>query len=84
MTSMEKMGEYSVVCAVQNMWLMTRVFGIGLGWIIILDEKKLLKSINASKTDKLITYLSLSYVSGFKDEPELRTINWEKKKHLTH
>ena len=31
MTSMKKMGEYSVVCAIQNMWLMARTLNIGLG-----------------------------------------------------
>jgi len=31
-TSMDKMGEYSVVCAIENMWLMARVLNIGMGW----------------------------------------------------
>lgn len=40
MTSMYKMGEYSVVCAIENMWLMARALDIGLGWVSILDEEK--------------------------------------------
>jgi len=82
MTSMDKMGEYSVVCAVENMWLMARALGIGLGWISILDEKKVLKTLNAPKNVKLIAYLALGYVDKFYDEPELKTIEWKEEKTL--
>jgi len=83
MTSMDKMGEYSVVCAVQNMWLMARALGIGLGWISILDEKKVKQTLNAPKNTKLIAYLALGYVDKFYDEPELKTIKWKEEKALT-
>jgi len=80
MTSMKSMGEYSVVCAIQNMWLMARSLDIGLGWVSILDEKKLLKSIKAPKKHKLIAYLCLGYVDRFKDEPELKTLKYKEEK----
>ncbi|WP_373071719.1 5,6-dimethylbenzimidazole synthase [Sulfurimonas sp.] len=82
MTSMSSMGEYSVVCAVENMWLMARSLNIGLGWVSILDEQKILKSIKAPKNHKLIAYLCLGYVDGFKDEPELKTLRWKEEKKL--
>jgi 5,6-dimethylbenzimidazole synthase len=82
MTSMAKMGEYSVVCAVQNMWLMARSLNIGLGWISILDEKKVLKTLNAPKNTKLIAYLALGYVDEFYKEPELKTVKWKDEKTL--
>ena len=82
MTSMDKMGEYSVVCAVQNMWLMARALDIGFGWISILDEKKVLKTLNAPKNTKLIAYLALGYVDKFYEEPELKSIKWGKEKTL--
>jgi 5,6-dimethylbenzimidazole synthase len=82
MTSMSKMGEYSVVCAVQNMWLMARSLNIGLGWVSILDEEKLLKTIKAPNKHKLIAYLCLGYVEKFKNEPELKTLNWKEEKTL--
>jgi len=80
MTSMKKMGEYSVVCAIQNMWLMARALNIGLGWVSILDEKKVLNTIKAPKNTKLIAYLSLGYVSEFLDEPALKTLAWQDEK----
>ncbi len=82
-TSQEKMGEYSVVCAVQNMWLMARALGIGLGWISILNEKKVLKTLNAPKNTQLIAYLALGYVDKFYDEPELKSIKWKEEKQLS-
>ncbi|MDQ7060525.1 MAG: 5,6-dimethylbenzimidazole synthase [Sulfurimonas sp.] len=80
MTSMKKAGEYSVVCAIQNMWLMARALNIGLGWVSILDEKKVLQTIDAPKNTKLIAYLCLGFVDEFFEEPELKTLAWEKEK----
>ncbi len=80
MTSMKKMGEYSVVCAIQNMWLMARALNIGLGWVSILNEEKVLNSIDAPKNTQLIAYLCIGYVDKFLEVPELRMIGWENKK----
>jgi 5,6-dimethylbenzimidazole synthase len=79
-TSMQKMGEYSVVCAIENMWLMARSLDIGMGWVSILNEKSLLKTLNAPPQKQLIAYLCLGYVSSFASEPELKTLKWEKEK----
>jgi 5,6-dimethylbenzimidazole synthase len=80
MTSMKKMGEYSVVCAIENMWLMARALNIGMGWVSILDEDKVLKEINAKDNSKLIAYLCLGYVDKFYPQSELKTIGWEQEK----
>jgi len=82
MTSIEKMGEYSVVCAIENMWLMARALDIGLGWISILDESKVLKTLNAPKNTLLIAYLALGYVDKFYKEAELKTAKWKDEKTL--
>ncbi len=81
-TSQKKMGEYSVVCAIQNMWLMARAYGIGIGWISLLKPKKVKKILNMGKEHKLIAYLALGYVSEFLDEPELKLLKWEEKKEV--
>ena len=82
MTSMKKMGEYSVVCAVQNMWLMARALNIGIGWVSILDAKKVLQTLQAPKNSQLIAYLCVGYVDKFYKESELKTLQWEKEKLL--
>lgn len=81
-TSQKRVGEYSVVCAIQNMWLMARAYNIGLGWVSILKPKRVKKILGVGKEKKLVAYLTLGYVSEFLDEPELQTLNWEKKKEL--
>lgn len=81
-TSQKKMGEYSVVCAVQNLWLMARAYGVGVGWVSILKPKNVKKILGIKKEHKLVAYLTLGYVNEFLDEPELQTIGWEKKKDL--
>ena len=81
---MDKMGEYSVVCAIENMWLMARSLNIGMGWVSILNENSLLDALHIPKEKKLIAYLCLGYVKNFKDEPELKTLQWEEEKKLNN
>ncbi|PHR26588.1 MAG: 5,6-dimethylbenzimidazole synthase [Fluviicola sp.] len=80
-TSMKEVGEYSVVCAIQNMWLMARSLNVGLGWVSILDPVKVKKVLNAPEDRKLIAYLCLGYVDFFFENPELERLNWRKRKN---
>lgn len=81
-TSSKKMGEYSVVCAIQNMWLMARSLNIGIGWVSIIDHKKVQKTLGVDNNYKLVGYLCIGYVKEFLDLPELETLKWEEKKTL--
>jgi len=81
-TSSQKMGEYSVVCAIQNMWLMARSLNIGIGWVSILNHKKVQKILNIDDNYKLIGYLCVGYTKEFLKTPELETLQWEKKKEF--
>jgi 5,6-dimethylbenzimidazole synthase len=81
-TSQKKVGEYSVVCAIQNLWLMARAYNIGVGWISILKPKKVKKILTRDKNYKLVAYLAIGYVDEFLDEPELLKLKWEKRKTL--
>ena len=81
-TSMDKMGEYSVICAIQNLWLGARALNLGVGWVSIIDENKIKTTLNAPKEFKLIAYLCIGYVDEFLDKPELETLKWKKKKEL--
>jgi 5,6-dimethylbenzimidazole synthase len=81
-TSMPNMGKYSVVCAIQNMWLMARTLNIGMGWVSILDPEKVKHILNAPKDHQLIGYLCLGYTDMFYNQPELELKQWERKKQL--
>ena len=82
-TSIPEMGEYSVVCAVQNMWLMARALNIGLGWVSILKPDSVKKIVKAPAENKLVAYLCLGYVDEFLKKPELETLKWQDKKSLS-
>ena len=79
-TSMPDMGRYSVVCAIQNMWLKARSLNIGMGWVSILDPMKVQLLLNAPEDRELIAYLCLGKVDKFYDKPELETLKWQEKK----
>ncbi|WP_299252790.1 5,6-dimethylbenzimidazole synthase [uncultured Aquimarina sp.] len=81
-TSMEEAGVYSVVCAIQNMWLMARALNIGLGWVSILDPEKVKTILKAPADRQLIGYLCLGHVDLFYESPELEKLKWEKRKRL--
>ena len=80
---MKRTGEYSVVCAILNMWLTARALNIGMGWVSILKAKKINRIFNIDKNEyKFIAYLCFGYTKEFYDEPELKKLKWDKKKKL--
>lgn len=81
-TSMPEVGLYSVVCAVQNLWLMARAENIGVGWVSILDEQRVKTILNSPPNLQLVAYLCVGYVTEFLDKPELEILEWDKRKQL--
>ncbi|WP_160718147.1 5,6-dimethylbenzimidazole synthase [Chitinophaga solisilvae] len=79
-TSMEEAGLYSVVCAVQNMWLMARALNVGIGWVSILNAEKVKQILHAPPENRLVAYLCAGYTDGFYTQPELELLQWEKRK----
>jgi len=80
-TSMPDMGRFSVVCAVQNMWLMARSLNIGMGWVSILNPSEVKSILKAPEDRELIAYLCVGYVDKFYDKPELEIRKWEARKN---
>ncbi len=80
--SMPEVGEYSVVCAVQNMWLMARALNIGIGWVSILDSNKVKEILKAPAQNKLVAYLCVGHVKEFYSKPELERLKWGERKPL--
>ncbi|HEX4849746.1 MAG TPA: 5,6-dimethylbenzimidazole synthase, partial [Puia sp.] len=63
--SMDETGLYSVVCAVQNIWLMARALNIGIGWVSILDPEIVKQILRAPAENKLVAYLCAGYTDSF-------------------
>jgi 5,6-dimethylbenzimidazole synthase len=75
-THIKTMDVYSSVCAVQNLWLAARAEGLGLGWVSILDQKRLKQTLGIPRRVVPVAYLCLGYVSHFHDKPELQSAGW--------
>lgn len=82
-TSIPETGEYSVCCAIQNLWLASRVEGIGVGWVSILSIDDLRKILQIPNHVKPIAYLCLGYVNKFELSPDLERIGWLKRMILS-
>jgi len=82
-----EMDLYSSVCAIQNIWLAARAENIGLGWVSIIHDDVLRKTLNIPNNIEIIAYLCLGYVSKFNQKPELEEFGWlprEPLKKLIH
>ena len=82
-TSIPETGEYSVCCAIQNLWLAARAEGIGVGWVSILSIEDLRNILGIPNHVKPIAYLCLGYVNKFEDIPDLERATWLKRTILS-
>ena len=70
---------YSVVGAIQILWLAARSHGVGLGWVSILDPEALKRDLSLPADWVLVAYLCLGYPAEDHLEPELQRRNWEQR-----
>lgn len=80
--SMPESLEYSVVAAIQNLWLAARDMGIGVGWVSIIDPTEIRTILNVPPSWKLVAYLCIGYPMFSEIEPELQTCGWESRKPI--
>jgi 5,6-dimethylbenzimidazole synthase len=70
---------YSVVAAIQTLWLAARADGIGMGWVSILDPQRIAEILDVPPAWRLIGYFCLGYPVADNDRPELETAKWEQR-----
>ena len=75
-THQSEMDVYSVVCAIQNLWLAARAEGIGTGWMSIIEPERLRRILGLPLNIAPIAYLCVGYVSSFYETPELEQRQW--------
>ncbi len=68
---------YSVVAAVQTLWLAARVDGIGMGWVSILDPVAVTRVLDVPSGWSLVAYLCLGVPAEEHLDPELERHHWE-------
>ena len=77
--TMPEMRRYSVVAAITQFWLVSRAAGLGLGWVSILDPKRLATDLEVPETWRLVAYLCLGWPEREHETPELETAGWERR-----
>ena len=73
---------YSVVAAIQTLWLAARADGIGMGWVSILDPKAVTRVLDVPAGWSLVAYLCLGLPAEEHLDPELERHHWEVRSDL--
>jgi len=70
---------YSVVAAIQTLWLAARAEGLGVGWVSILDPQEVKSTLDLPPNWTLIAYLCLGWPEEEHDDPELERHGWQQR-----
>jgi 5,6-dimethylbenzimidazole synthase len=68
---------YSVVAAVQTLWLAARAEGLGMGWVSILDPITVTRALDVPAGWTLVAYLDMGWPAEEHLDPELERHHWE-------
>jgi 5,6-dimethylbenzimidazole synthase len=68
---------YSVVAAVQTLWLAARAEGLGVGWISILEPEIVARLLDVPESWTLIAYLCIGLPVEEHLDPELDRHHWQ-------
>ncbi|MGF1609781.1 MAG: 5,6-dimethylbenzimidazole synthase [Kiloniellales bacterium] len=71
---------YSVVTAVHGLWLAARAWGVGVGWVSILEPEAVRACLDAPESWRLVAYLCLGYPQEEHEDPELARHGWEQRR----
>jgi 5,6-dimethylbenzimidazole synthase len=70
---------YSVVAAIQTLWLAARAEGLGVGWVSILDPEAARATLDLPADWSFVAYLCLGWPAQEDDVPELERAGWEQR-----
>jgi 5,6-dimethylbenzimidazole synthase len=71
--------QYSVVAAIQTLWLAARAEGLGVGWISILEPKLMCGILDVPESWTLVAYLCIGRPVEEHLDPELERHNWQQR-----
>jgi 5,6-dimethylbenzimidazole synthase len=78
----EEMALCSTACAIQNLWLASRVENLGMGWVSLFDPQALAELLNCPEAAKPIALLCMGPVHEFYHKPMLEQVGWRQSKPL--
>jgi len=81
-TMPKEMALCSTACAIQNMWLASRVENLGMGWVSFFDPRALANLLACPEDAKPIALLCIGPVREFYDRPMLAQEGWRQGRAL--
>jgi 5,6-dimethylbenzimidazole synthase len=72
---------YSAVMAAHTLWLAARAYGIGVGWVSILDPAAMAATLDVPSAWMFIGYFCLGYPQTEDDVPDLEQRGWERRRN---
>jgi 5,6-dimethylbenzimidazole synthase len=75
-------GLYSVVCAIQNLWLAATAEGLGVGWVSFYREEFLRDLVGMPEHVRPVAWLCVGTVSELPEIPDLERYGWRHRSPL--
>lgn len=69
-------GLFSVVCAIENLWLAATAEGLGVGWVSFYREDFLRELVAMPAHVRPIAWLCVGHVADLPDAPDLERVGW--------
>jgi 5,6-dimethylbenzimidazole synthase len=82
--TLPEMDVASAACAIQNMWLLARAEGIGLGWVSFFDPQAVAQLLEMPEGAHPVAILCIGHVADFPQQPLLEAKGWGKRLPLEH
>lgn len=76
-------GLYSVVCAIQNLWLAATFEGLGVGWVSFYREDFLRSLVGMPAHVRPVAWLCVGPVADLPEVPDLERFGWRARSSLT-
>lgn len=70
---------YSVVGAVHTFWLAARAYGLGVGWVSIIEPDVVTEALDVAADWRLVAYLCIGWPAEEHLDPELERHGWEQR-----
>ncbi len=75
--TMPETRRYSAVCALHTFWLAARAYGLGVGWVSILDPGRLAETLDVPRAWSFVGYLCVGWPEEQNRTPELERTGWQ-------
>ncbi len=84
-SAMPEAQEWSVACAIENMWLLLTASGFGMGWVSIVQPDRLRQIFDVPPHWVAMGYLCLGKpATDYEGRPMLESNGWKKSKKLNY